>query len=458
MINRAIEQEINEFLDRPVKEALLITGARQVGKTFTIQKCAKAHDFNFVEFNLIKQEDARKLFTDAKSSEEFFLLFSALTDVPLEPGKTLIFFDEVQEVKEIVTAIKFLVEDGRFRYILSGSLLGVELKDIRSAPVGYLRILEMYPLTFFEFCSANKVSDSVIDHIRQCFLEGKPVEDLIHQKFLDLFYLYLIVGGMPAVVDCFLEEKNLKNVSRLQHSINQLYLQDIAKYDPDEKLYLKDIYELIPSELNAKNKRFILKNLNENFKFNRFENSFLWLKDAGVALPTFCAAEPMIPLRLSKATNLFKLFLCDVGLLCSLYAEGIQLSLLKKELDINYGAIFENAVAQQLHAAGFSLYYFNSKKQGEVDFMIELENSVIPIEIKSGKAYQRHNALTSLLSNDAYRIPYAYVFSCENVQFKGNIRYCPIYMLGFLEKERPLPDMSFDLDLSILQQEYRKDS
>ena len=454
MINRIIEKEINEFLERPIKEALLVTGARQVGKTFTIRKCAQAHDYHFVEFNLIKDTDARKLFSEAKNSEEFFILFSALTNVPLIPGKTLIFFDEVQEVKEIVTAIKFLVEDGRFRYILSGSLLGVELKDIRSAPVGYLRILEMFPLTFFEFCSANKVSDSVMEHIRQCFEEGRPVEELIHQRFLDLFYLYLIVGGMPAAVDCFLQEKNIRNVSQIQQSINNLYLQDIAKYDPNEKLYLKDIYELIPSELNAKNKRFILKNLNENFKFNRFQNSFLWLKDAGVALPTFCAAEPIRPLRLSRSTNLFKLFLCDVGLLCNLYADGIQLSLLKKELDINYGAIFENAVAQQLHAAGFALYYFNSKKQGEIDFLLEYENCVIPIEVKSGKTYQRHNALTSLLSNEDYQIPYAYVFSCENVESKGKVRYCPIYMLGFLQRQKSLPDEVYDLDLSVLQKDF----
>lgn len=378
------------------------------------------------------------------------LRLSALTDVPMIPGETLIFFDEVQECPEIVTAIKFLVEDGQYRYILSGSLLGVELKDIRSVPVGYLSILEMYPLDFREFCEANRVSQTVMDKLKECFEKKQPMDELIHEKMMELFRLYLIVGGMPAVVDAYIRTNNLKEVLRIQQGIVQLYYKDIAKYDKDNKLYLDEIFSLIPSELNNKNKRFIMKDLNENFRFSRYENSFIWLKEAGVALPVYCVQEPEIPLLLSKSTNLFKLFLSDVGLLASMYVDGLQLKILNREKDINFGAIYENAAAQELKAHGFELYYFNSKKQGELDFVIEYKGNVLPLEIKSGKAYTRHNALDNVLKDERYAIPQALVFCNENISTVDKIVYLPIYMIGFLENEK-IDEYIYSIDLSALQ-------
>ena len=378
------------------------------------------------------------------------LRLSALTDVPMIPGETLIFFDEVQECPEIVTAIKFLVEDGQYRYILSGSLLGVELKDIRSVPVGYLSILEMYPLDFREFCEANRVSQTVMDKLKECFEKKQPVDELIHEKMMELFRLYLIVGGMPAVVDAYIRTNNLKEVLRIQQGIVQLYYKDIAKYDKDNKLYLDEIFSLIPSELNNKNKRFIMKDLNENFRFSRYENSFIWLKEAGVALPVYCVQEPELPLLLSKSTNLFKLFLSDVGLLASMYVDGLQLKILSREKDINFGAIYENVAAQELKAHGFELYYFNSKKQGELDFVIEYQGNVLPLEIKSGKAYTRHNALDNVMSTPRYHIEQAIVFCNENIHEKNKIVYMPVYMAGMLKKETK-EDYIYSLDLGILQ-------
>lgn len=378
------------------------------------------------------------------------LRLSALTDVPMIPGETLIFFDEVQECPEIVTAIKFLVEDGQYRYILSGSLLGVELKDIRSVPVGYLSILEMYPLDFREFCEANRVSQTVMDKLKECFEKKQPVDELIHEKMMELFRLYLIVGGMPAVVDAYIRTNNLKEVLRIQQGIVQLYYKDIAKYDKDNKLYLDEIFSLIPSELNNKNKRFIMKDLNENFRFSRYENSFIWLKEAGVALPVYCVQEPEIPLLLSKSTNLFKLFLSDVGLLASMYVDGLQLKILSREKDINFGAIYENVAVQELKAHGFELYYFNSKKQGELDFVIEYQGNVLPLEIKSGKAYTRHNALDNVLKDERYAVPQALVFCNENISTVDKIVYLPIYMIGFLENEK-IDEYIYSIDLSALQ-------
>lgn len=450
MLERRIKQEIRDFLDSDRKEALMVTGARQVGKTYIIRECAKEICKNIVEINFVENQQAVKLFENITGSKDILLRLSALTDVPMIPGETLVFFDEVQECPEIVTAIKFLVEDGQYRYILSGSLLGVELKDIRSVPVGYLSILEMYPLDFREFCEANRVSQTVMDKLKECFEKKQPVDELIHEKMMELFRLYLIVGGMPAVVDAYIRTNNLKEVLRIQQGIVQLYYKDIAKYDKDNKLYLDEIFSLIPSELNHKNKRFIMKDLNENFRFSRYENSFIWLKEAGVALPVYCVQEPEIPLLLSKSTNLFKLFLSDVGLLASMYVDGLQLKILSREKDINFGAIYENVAAQELKAHGFELYYFNSKKQGELDFVIEYQGNVLPLEIKSGKAYTRHNALDNVLKDERYAIPQALVFCNENISTVDKIVYLPIYMIGFLENEK-IDEYIYSIDLSALQ-------
>lgn len=449
---RKIEDRIQTFFEKIPNQALLITGARQVGKTYVIRKYAREHFDYVVEINFIENQDAVGLFENARSSDDILLRISTLTDVPLEKGRTLIFFDEVQECKELVTAVKFLVEEGSFRYILSGSLLGVELKDIRSVPVGFMTAMEMYPMDFFEFCTANKVSAKVLEHLEECFRNRLPVDQMIHGKMMSLFQLYLITGGMPAVVDTYIRTNNLKTVMEIQKGIIHSYIRDIAKYDPEEKLYLKDIFELIPGELNAKNKRFILKNLNENFKFSRYEHSFIWLKEAGVALPVYCAQEPVSPLVLSKSTNLFKLFAADVGLLAAMYANGLQIRILQGEQNINFGAIYENAVAQELKAHGFALYYFQSKKQGELDFVIERNGSVIPIEVKSGKTYARHRALDHVLACGQYGISEAIVFCTDNIEVKdGRVFYCPVYMAGFLQREAEEEELLYSIDLSGLQ-------
>lgn len=449
MISRKIEKELMRFCNATGRKALLITGARQVGKTFIIEDVCKKHCKSFVKLNFIENKKAISLFENANGTEDMLLRLSAVIEEPLIPGETVVFLDEVQECKEIVTAIKFLVEEGSYRYILSGSLLGVDLKDIRSIPVGYMDIVEMYPLDFEEFALANHVSQNILDVLKKNFEEKTPVDSVVHEKMMELFRLYLIVGGMPAAVKEYLSTKNLQEVVREQKSIIALYKKDIAKYDPDNKLYLEEIFDLIPSELNNKNKRFIMKNLNENFKFSRYSNSFVWLKDAGVALPTFCANAPQVPLLLSKATNLFKLFLSDVGLLASMYMDDIQIKILSREKDINFGAIYENVAAQELKAHGFELYYFNSKKQGELDFLIESGGDVLPIEIKSGKDYTKHAALNNVLENEEYAIPAAYVFHNGNVSMMGKVVYYPIYMLMFVQKKE-LDELVYNIDLSVL--------
>lgn len=451
MINRKIESELQNFLRDEKKKALLVTGARQVGKTYSIRAFGKQNFRSFVEINFIENAAAKELFQNAKNSRDLLLRMSLVADADLIPGETLIFLDEVQECREIVTAIKFLVEEGSYRYILSGSLLGMELKDIRSVPVGYMDIVEMVPLDFEEFVLANKVSPRIIEVLREAFEKKIPVDPVTHEKMMELFRLYLIVGGMPAAVEHYLNSNNLREVLRIQQSIIALYKKDIAKYDPENKLHIEDIFNLIPSELNAKNKRFILKSLNENFRFSKFSNSFLWLKEAGVALPTFCVDEPVSPLLLSKSKNLFKLFMADVGLLAAMYMDDIQIKILNHEKDINFGSVYENAAAQELKAHGFDLYYFNSKKQGELDFLLEHQGNVLPIEIKSGKDYKKHAALSNVMANAAYAIPEAFVFHNGNVSTSGRVSYYPIYMLMFIQKDRPQEGMIYRLNLDALK-------
>ena len=449
MIRRKADKLISDFLLND-RRALLVTGARQVGKTFSIRKVGRECFNNVVEVNFIEHHDAADLFSNATSAKELLLRLSAFTHKPLVPGKTLVFFDEVQVCKDIVTAIKFLVDEGSYKYVMSGSLLGVELDNLRSVPVGYMDEIEMWPVDLQEFFEAIGIGNDVMKHLRKCFEEKSPVDDFIHQRMLEAVRLYLIVGGMPAAVQKYLDTNNLRRVFEEQRGIIRTYKRDITQYALNRKLQIEEIYDLVPSELNAKNKRFILKNLNEKARFSKYEDGFLWLKDAGVAIPTFNVEEPRIPLLLSKQRNLFKLFSNDVGLLAAMYGGNIQTQLLGKDANINFGSVYENLVAQELYAHGFamghSLYYFNNKKQGELDFVIEYDNHVLPIEVKSGKDYDRHNALSNVMGNQEYGIPFAYVFCQENVHIKGNITYLPIYLITFLEQTQ-VDESIFRFDL-----------
>jgi hypothetical protein len=450
MIKRKNDSIIQDFLLNE-KRALLVTGARQVGKTFSIRRVGKECFEHFVEINFVDKPEALALFGEAKGAEDLLMRLSAFTNRRLVPGKTLIFFDEVQECKEIVTAIKFLVEEGSYRYVMSGSLLGVELKDIRSVPVGYMDEMEMFPLDLEEFASAIGVGEDVLAHLKECYEQRKSVDSFVHGRMLELVRLYLLIGGMPAVVQKYLDTNNLKQVLEEQRAIIRTYKRDITKYDSEHKLQIEEIYNLIPSELNAKNKRFILKELNEKARFNRYESGFLWLKETGVALPTYNVEEPRVPLLLNKQRNLFKLFLNDVGLLAAMYGGNIQLQLLGKDMNINHGAIFENLVAQELYAHDFavdhSLFYFNSKKQGELDFILEKDGAVLPIEVKSGKDYERHRALSNVMQNAEYAIPEAIVFCQDNVKAVEKTIYLPIYMLMFLQQPK-LDDLIVKFDLT----------
>ena len=380
-------------------------------------------------------------------ADEFLVKLRMIMPEDCKPHETIVFFDEIQKCPEIVTKIKFLVDEGSFKYVMSGSLLGVELKGIASAPVGYLSVLRMYPMDFEEFMIANHVSKATLDMLKDKFETVQPVDEFIHQKLLALFFVYLIVGGMPDAVKTYIATKDIREVDKIQRDIVTQYKEDFSQYESeDKKLKLISVYDIIPAELNKQNKKFVFTMLDKELKFDRYENSFLWLKDAGVALPVYNVEAPVIPLLASKSSNVFRLFSSDIGLLTSAYPAATKIELINKNGEVNNGAHFENAVAQQLLCNGFELYFCKKKNIGELDFLIEMDGKVVPIEVKSGKAYKTHKALDHFMNVLDYHIEKAFVFSTGNVEKDGKVTYLPIYMC-YLVKEQSIGQLIVDLNM-----------
>lgn len=337
------------------KKALCIIGARQIGKTTIIREFAKEQYEHFVEINFILDKGAEKIFEGKLDANTIIENLTAFKMKELEPGKTLIFLDEIQECPNARCAIKFLVEDGRFDYIESGSLLGVRYKEVPSYAVGFEEIVYMYPMNFKEYLTANGVQESTLKTLQTCYEKHEAVPKVMHETLLKLFATYIVVGGMPDVVQTYVTTHDVGKVIQLQRSILELYRQDISKYSKStEKIKIKTIFDSIASQLDDKNIRFFLNRIDENGRMNRYENAFLWLSDVGVALPSYNVTEPQPPLQLNEKRNLFKLFMGDTGLLCASCMENIQFELLQGNMEVNMGSILENVFAQIIKANGFS--------------------------------------------------------------------------------------------------------
>lgn len=447
MLSRKVEKEIHRWLTNSNK-ALLVSGARQVGKTFTIRKCLHDANANYLEINLIQQPEIIPLIQKAISVDDFIVNISAITNYKFVPGETVIFIDEVQEFSDIVTRIKFWVDDARFKYVLSGSLLGIELKNLRSAPVGYLSEIKMYPLDFEEFLEASGVISETISHLKDCFRQKKPVGDIINNKMMEHFRRYLVIGGMPDAVNEYVTTGNISSVTEIQQNIIDLYKKDFTKYEEKEKrLKLISIYDLMPSELLRQNKRFNYADIKKGLKFERIESSFLWLNAAGVVISTYKATEPRVSLKQNEKSSFVKLYSSDVGLLTCQYGRAMKAGILSEDNKVNLGGIYESAVAQELHAHGFDSYYYNSHNIGELDFLIEENFHIVPIEVKSGKDYTRHTALSKVVNNDEYEVEKAYIFANCDVDVQDKFIYLPVYMCSFIRDDIELPVLNVDLDV-----------
>ena len=420
-------------------KALLVKGARQVGKTYLVNAFAHKHFENVAVFDMVEDKAARESFAAATSADDLFLRMTVAASVPMLPGKTLIFIDEVQLCPNVVSYIKYLVQRDDFRYVLSGSLLGVEIENVDSLPVGYVDQVEMYPMDFEEFCWAMGLAENVWAMACDMAKAQKQLPDFLYNRLLGLFHRYIMVGGMPDAVAAFVESGNIDVVRTVHGNLHALYRQDITKYAPEGlRLVIRDIYDLIPSELGSKNRRFKLSSIRGVKRFTQVTDHFLWLAKAGVALPVYNVAAPTSPLLFGEQRNLFKLFYLDTGMLMSSYPKSVAQTVLSGdatgEFGMNMGAAYEGFVAQELKAHGFDLRYFSSKKIGELDFVEERQDGkILAIEVKSGKTFARHAALDHALAVKDYSIDEAVVFAEANVHNDGRVLYLPVFMAGMLE-------------------------
>ena len=419
---------------------MLVNGARQIGKSYIIRYVGTRMFKNFVEINLKADKEGMKIFQSVRSKEDFYLQLGAIAGDKLGTrGDTLVFLDEIQSYPHLMTMLKFLNEDGMYRYIASGSELGVALAQTPSVPIGSISIEQMYPLDFEEFLLAMGCGQNTIDGVREHFKSEESLNDSMHNYMLQQFKLYLLVGGMPDAINKFLENRNMTQVRSIQRDIHTLYRIDASQYDEEKKLVIRNIYDLIPSNMENKKKRVIVKNIEGKAghkQFSDYAEEFEYLTNSGVALQVRAISNPKFPLLESESKNMIKLYLSDVGLLTNLlYGTNIN-AVLGDVLSVNLGSVYESVVAQELHAHGFQLHYYDNKQRGEVDFLVDdYDNlTVLPIEVKSGKDYNVHSALDRFISTADYHISRAVVLSNEQKVYKEKgITYLPIYYVMFFE-------------------------
>lgn len=437
MLYRKIESLIEVHLQSGSKKILLIDGARQVGKTYIIRYVGERLFENFIEINMVEDSLGDRLFANTKTVEDFYLQVSMLAGSKMKDKEnTLIFLDEIQAYPHLLTLLKFLSQDNRFTYIASGSLLGVTLSQTASIPMGSIRKVRMFPLDFEEFLYANGMNEIAISSMRKKFERLEALDESMHNKMMDLFRKYLLVGGLPDAINSYLSEKNIQSVREIQSEIHDYYAADASKYDEENKLKIRRIYDLIPSNMENKKKRVVAQNI-ENKKGKTFQNysdEFEYLISAGIALNVQAISNPVFPLIESSGKNLLKLYLNDVGILTGiLYGNNIR-AILDDEKSINLGSVYETVVASELIAHGYKLFYYDNRSKGEVDYLIDDYGSLsaVPIEVKSGKDYTVHSALNTFVQNEDYHIKKAFVVSNEReISSKGKITYIPIYYVMF---------------------------
>ena len=439
MLYRKIASLIEAHLQSGSNKILLIDGARQVGKTYIVRYVGQKLFENYIEINLVEDALGAGLFANVRTVEDFYLQVSMLAgDRMKEKENTLIFLDEIQAYPHLLTMLKFLAQDGRFTYIASGSLLGVTLAQTPSIPMGSIRKVQMFPLDFEEFLYANGLNEFAITAMRRRFEALEALDEATHNKVMDLFRKYLLVGGLPDAVNTYLAEKNIQTVREIQREIHDYYAADASKYGEERKLMIRRIYDLIPSNMENKKKRVVAKSIEDKKgkTFRDYSDEFEYLISAGIALPVQAISNPVFPLIESAGKNLLKLYLNDVGLLTDvLYGSNIR-AILDDETGINLGSVYESVVAQELVAHGFKLFYYDNRSKGEVDYLIDDYDSLsaVPIEVKSGKDYTVHSALNTFVKNDDYHVKKAYVLSnAREITTNGKITYLPIYDVMFLE-------------------------
>ena len=439
MLKRKISKKIEEYLKSDSNKMLIVDGARQIGKSYIIRYVGRKLFENYIEINMEDDKLNDRIFADANSVNKFYLALSSVAGEKMRDRQsTLVFIDEIQAYPHLFTLVKFLMQDRRFTYIASGSLLGVTLRKTQSIPIGSIQQIHMYPLDFEEFLWANNVGEMLIEEMHRCFIAKESLPEAIHKKIMGLFRQYLLVGGLPDAVNSFIAEHNIFNIRNIQNEVYGLYLEDAAKYEADSnrKLKIQRIYKMIPSSLESRKKRIVVKDIEDKAgkRSSDYQDEFDYLVSSGIALEVDAISQPTFPLIQNAGKNLLKLYENDIGIFTGiLYHKNIK-PLLEDIRSINLGSVYETAVAQELKAHGHELFYYDSKKNGEVDYLInDYESlSAIPLEVKSGKDYTVHSALDRLLSVEDYAVKRAYVLSNEgNVSEKNGVTYMPVYNVMF---------------------------
>lgn len=432
MLKRKIIKKLEAWKETIANKALLIKGARQVGKTTVVRQFAKANYKNFVEINFEQMPVAKQAFEGNLDARTILLNLSAMGFGPLEPGKTLIFFDEIQSCPKARTAIKFLVEDGQYDYIESGSLLGINYKDVSSYPVGFEHELDMFPLDFEEFLWACNISDDVVSMLKDCYTSIRPVPDFLHQQIMDRYRQYLVVGGMPEVVATYISNEDFGKTITNQKDILAGYRNDISKYAGNDKMLVKSVFDAIPGQLSKQDKRFVLASIEKNASRRKYGAPTQWLVDAGMAYYSFNVGSFELPFPSHENMRLYKLFFVDSGLMCAMVLNGIQAKVLTGDIFVNEGALAENYVAGELAKHGASLNYYDRKSKHELDFVFPEDDKITILEVKSGKDYKKHVSLDMAQSLFSEKINRRIVMSCNNLEVEDGVLYLPFYMSMFI--------------------------
>ena len=444
MLYRKIEAFIENYLKSGTNKVLVIDGARQVGKTYIIRHAGQKLFDNYIELNFVDDLNGDRQFANVRTLEDFYFQISMIAgDKMGDKDNTLVFLDEIQVYPHLITMLKPLKQDDRFTYIASGSMLGVTLKKTTSIPIGSIELKRMFPLDFEEFLLANRFSRDAIDTMRNRFDAGESLDVASHEKVLELFKKYLLVGGLPDAVNSFIKDTNIVKVRSIHNDICGFYADDASKYEKDnnKKLKIRRIYDMIPSNMENRKKRIYYQKIEDKKgkRFADYRDEFEYLISAGIALNVNAVSTPVFPIKQSVAKNLMKLYLNDVGLLTSkLYANNIR-AVIDNETGINLGSVYESVVAQELRAHGYDLFYYDNRRKGEVDYLINDYDDLtaVPIEVKSGKDYKVHSALSAFVSNNDYHIKKAFVLSNEReIMHDGMITYLPIYDIMFFDMNR----------------------
>lgn len=441
MLERKFTKVLEKFLQENQNKILLVNGARQIGKSYLIRYVGKRLFAHYVEINLKEDKEGEQVFASVHTTNDLYMRLSNYYSKPLgDKSDTLVFLDEIQSYPHLMTMLKFLNQEGKYRFIASGSQLGVALSQTPSVPLGSVEIQQMYPLDFEEFLWATGISKDWIANIQDYYRKEEPLDESTHNLLLKRFQYYLLVGGLPDAINRYLEDRNMVRVRMVHKDIHELYRIDASQYDGEHKLKIRRIYDLIPSNLENKKKRIVYKQIENKVgkHFSDYADEFEYLSNSGVALEVLAISNPRFPLVESDQKRLVKLYLNDVGLLTHLLY-GLNVNAVLQDIrSINLGTVYELAVAQELHAHGFALHYYDNKKKGEVDFLVDDYErlQVLPLEIKSGKDYTEHSALTKFLETPEYGINRAIVFSNEReICQKKKVTYMPIYFCMFLQKE-----------------------